>query len=955
MAYRVCRHPNSPLAPTVPDTDHTAMHLTSVAPTIDPDVIARLKSALEDARATLKPLAIELSPMEGRRLVEAVTEIVDRSVRSVVDAARQALDPVLVEAADAVRLIALGSYGRRELCPHSDIDLLFLLSRDHDRSAQEAFINVVLYGLWDVGFDIGHSVRTIEECVEDAIGEQSILSSLLDARLVNGDPDDPTFRELQQQIDRLLFRGTSAAGLIGAKLEESTERESRFGDSIYLLEPNVKESRGGLRELHTARWIARARWRARSLDELRRMGVISGRESRSIERAYEFLLRVRSELHLAAGRRQDNLQFRFQEMLATSLGYRRPDADPHDHLGTERFMRAYYFHAQTLRHYTGLVLERATHHRGRRAPTSRPAPGGFRLWDGMLTVTHRDQFKNDPSALVRLFRIAEEESFDVYSYTKDLAASNKRHIDRFARRSPKVVGEFLSLLESPHGDGSVLHNLHRLGLLQRLIPEWSRVTARWQQSLYHVYTVDVHSLEVVRNVKRLRNGDLADEYPGLSRLLTELPRPAVLYMAALLHDIGKGWHKGDHSERGAKVAQVVGGRFEEAGLDRWTARETADLVWLVRDHLTMSDIAQRRDVSDRHLVQGFAGEVQSIERLTMLYLLTFADMRGTSPKVWTDWKGALLRELYEHTWMILSAAQSDGTPALDERRRRAAEELMEAAASTDRRVDPRLIDAFTSAMPLRYLLNFSARQMVRHVQMWRDVSHGGGLAVHVRQLRREATTRLTVMCRDHPGLLAEVSGVLAAHSIDILSASIYSLDPYEATSAPIGAAPDVPYQHLGTGSERPDRIALDVLYVKDQSGRIADDPEKWDRIRQSLDQVVLKRDEVVSVLRARRQAGLSPQPRPTVRTKVMISNRDSRTETVIDVFGPDHMGALHTVAHALAELGLTISLAKISTQGDRLADGFYVTDANTGAKLEDPARIHEVKRVLSEALMSAAA
>ena len=920
------------------------------------DTIAQLRRDLDRGRDAVKTLMAQLPPLEGRPVVEAVTDMVDRTVLGVVTAARRELDAEAVAAADHIRLIAVGSYGRRELCLQSDVDLLFLLpaATDH-RSAEERFVNAVLYALWDLGFELGHAVRSLEECVDAASADQSVLSSLLDARCIECSPEDPAFRALEESVDKMLFRGAAAAELIRAKILESKEREGRFGDSVYLLEPNVKESSGGLRELHTARWIARARWRARSLDELRRLGVISSRESRGIDRAYGFLLRVRSELHAAAGRRQDTLQFRFQELLATSLGYRKSDTPPTDHHGTERFMRAYYFHAHTLRHHTELLVERATHHRARRVPTAVPAPGGFRLWNGMLTIAHRDQFVKDPSALFRIFRIAREESVEVYSYTKDLIARSQDVINRRSRRSARVVGEFLALLESPFTDGRVLFDLHHLGILKRLMPEWARVTARWQQSMYHVYTVDVHSLQVVRNLKRLRAGDLANDYPDLSRLMAEVPRPAVLYMAALLHDVGKGWPRGDHSERGEKVAREVGGRFEEAGLGRWTSSETTDLAWLVRHHLAMSDIAQRRDVSDRHLVEGFAKQVQTVERLTMLYLLTFADMRGTSPKVWTDWKGALLRELYQHTWSVLEAGTPEHRPVMAQRRARAVNELQEAAKTTDRRVAPDLVHAFVDAMPARYLLGFPARQMVRHVQMWRDVSHGGGLAVHVRQLRREDTTRLTVVTRDHPGLLAEVSGVLAAHGIGILSASIFSLQPYVDPDGPKLPADDVPYQHVGNGTERPERIALDVLYVKNQAGRIADDSKRWEQIRGSLHEVVLERGELVSVLRARRRSGLVARHRPTVATKVIISNRDSRTETVVDVFGQDHLGALHTIAQALAAQGLTISLAKISTQGDRLADGFYVTDAETGNKIDDQARISAVKNALGAALERATA
>ncbi len=926
------------------------------AHTLGPRAIATLRARLVEGRAALKSQLAGLPSMDGAGAVEAVTDLMDASVRQVRDAVLAELGDDVASAAPDVHLVAIGSYGRRELCPHSDVDLLFLLPDAPVRTPfHERYINGILYGLWDLGLEVGQAVRTVTECLEAAQQDQSILSSLLDARPIDGDSEEPTFRDLERAVDQLLFKGASASRLIAAKLAESNQRVDRFADSIYLLEPNVKESRGGLRELHTARWIARARWRARSLDELRRMGVISTRESRSLERAYGFLLRVRCELHLAAGRRQDILQFRFQELLATTLGYRPPDAGPHDHQGTERFMRAYYFHAHALRHYTELLIERATHHRPRRGPTSTPAQGGFRLWNGMLTVSNRDQFLKDPSALIRLFRVAREESIEVYSYTKDLATHSRGAIDRNARRSAAVVEEFLKLLESPHDDGSALFDLHRLGLLARVIPEWQRISARWQQSLYHVYTVDVHSLEVVRNLKRLQSGDLFHEYPELSRLLNDLPRLAVLLLAAMFHDIGKGWPRGDHSIRGAKVARVAGQRFEEAKLGQWTQRDTTDLAWLVEHHLAMSDIAQRRDISDRHLVEQFAAQVESVERLTMLYLLTVADMRGTSPKVWTDWKGALLRELYEHTSAVL-AADGGSQTSMEERRRRVGVDVVEAADRSERYIEPRVVDAFVNAMPARYLQGFSSRQMVRHVQMWRDVSHRGGLAVHVRQLRREDITRVTVVCPDYPGLLSDLSGVLAAHHLDILSASIFSLDAHHADDS-LDLTGELPYQHLehmGARGEHKDRVALDVLYVKHQANGIVDDPHKWEQIRRTLERVVLAQQEVVSVLRARRESRLRRPHRPAQPVKVDVRNHDSRTETVVDVFGPDHPGALHTIARALADLGLSISLAKISTQGDRVADGFYVTDAETGHKLDDPDRIRDVKRVLTEAFRQAA-
>ena len=380
---RGARHRNI-LAPGDARADHVGMRADAPL-TIGQDVIAQIRSDLADARDELQRISTDLNPMEGRPLVKAVTHLVDSTLRRVTAAARTVVDRQARVAAGAVRFVALGSYGRRELCPHSDIDLLVLLNDPiadgpealERRAAQDRFINVVLYGLWDLGFEVGHSVRTVSECIEAAMVEQSVLSSLLDARRVDAEGEDPVFRTLEERVDRLLFRGSSASSLIMAKLREAEERAGRYGASIYLLEPNVKESRGGLRELHNALWIARARWRARSLDELRQIGVISARESRGLERAYAFLLRVRSELHMVADRRQDILQFRFQELLATRLGFRSPDAAPHDLAGTERFMRAYYFHAHALRHHTELIVERATHHRRRRQPTAQPVSGAF--------------------------------------------------------------------------------------------------------------------------------------------------------------------------------------------------------------------------------------------------------------------------------------------------------------------------------------------------------------------------------------------------------------------------------------------------------------------------------------------------------------------------------------------------------------------------------------------------
>lgn len=978
---------------------------------LDPQTIERLKTKLAEGRAALGRMAERMPPTRGHELVVAASDLVDEILSALASAALQVLEQQHGHAvrtmAESVAIVPVGGYGRRELCPRSDLDILFLVPRGVSSERIAPYFNAILYGLWDLGFEVGHAVRTVAECVSIAATDQAVKTGLLDARLLLGPADassmvrEATCAELVRAIEREMLSGKGAALLIEQKLEEAERRRERFGNSIYLLEPNVKASEGGLRELHTALWIARARWRAIGIRDLLRVGVLSPREGRELERAYGFLLRVRTELHLAAGRRQDILGFEYQELIAKTLGYLRGDPTDHDRrkVAVERFMRKYYFYARHIRHLAQLLIERATSHPQSHPAHAQRAPGGFKVWGGTLTVAERDQFDQDPAALIRIFRVSQEESLEIYSYTKELIRGSIWNLDRNVRRRPEVVAEFLRLLEDPKADGSILDVMHDLGVLRRLIPELARVTARWQHSLYHVYTVDIHSLFTVKNLKQLRNGAYSRDQPELTRLIAELPRPNVLYLAGFLHDIGKGWNRGDHSERGAAIARTVGTRLQAAGLPIWTAEDTTDLIWLVRNHLRMSDISQRRDVSDSDLIASFGEECRTIERLTMLYLLTFADMKSTSPKVWSDWKGTLLREVFEVTRHVLSSgdrafAAQVGALHVDARRRRATVEILEARA--ERQLDApseRAVRAFTEAMPARYMLSIPARRMLRHVEMWREVSERGGIALHIRQMRRDGATKLTIVCPDRPGLLSLLAGTLAANRLQILSAQIYSMDVMRARSASPGDRAGASSEHQpapDTGRSRiarpfaeptatdegltydlvsadyppaaPDRqifptgrLALDVLDLKDESGSICDDPARWAQVRADLLAVIFGQADVAQLLDQRLHgSSLKQRPKPHVKTEIVISNEVSKTETVIDLFCQDRLGVLYTISRALADAGLTISVAKISTQGDRVADGFYVTDAATGIKVEDRDRLEAIRSGVRSAIESVA-
>lgn len=919
---------------------------------IEPTLIAALKERLAVERGRLeRGLREKVLPTSGgRELVEAITSLVDGIILELAEEAKRRVGELhgaaALSAVERVALVGLGGYGRRELAPRSDIDLLFLLPKGAASTHVESFVDMVLYGLWDLGFDVGHAARTVDECLEIAAGDQSVKTALVDARLLTRDA--ALFQDLERAFEREMLSGRATEIFIGQKLEEAEARRARYGGTIFMLEPDVKSSEGGLRELHTALWIARARFKARTAVDLLKIGVLSPRELRALERAFGFLLRVRAELHFASKRRRDGLGFEYQEAIAATLGYVRPGGERNEQArrrhGTERFMRAYYFHARHNRRISQLIVERATSHPVKRPARATSAPGGFKTFAGMLTVAERDQFERDPAALVRIFRVAQEEALEIYSYTKDLIGESVLRLDKGMRRDPEVVGDFLGLLEDPRSDGAILELMHDLGVLRRIVPELTRVTAHWQHSLYHVYTVDVHSLFVVKTLKALRAGKLAQEHPELTRLISDLPRPQVLYMAGFLHDIGKGWKRGDHSVRGEVVSRVVGARFEEAKLPTWTHEDTQDLAWLVREHLLMSDISQRRDLSDADLVAGFAARCGSLERLTMLYVLTFGDMKATSPKVWSDWKGVLLSDLYEKTRAALAEASRGGARAaierrIEARRQRAVAEILEAAEEKKLSgVTPALAEAFVRAMPDRYLLSMPGRGMARHIEPWKEVSERGGLSVRIRHLRREGVTRLTLVCPDRPGLLALLAGTLTANRLTIESAQIFSIALHPDKDGWSGTA------------------ALDILHLRDAGGEICEDAARWEQVREDLKAVILRSARVEGLLEKRVGGStLAKRPRPRVDTKIVVSPDASKHETVIDVFCQDHLGALYTISRALADQGLTISLAKISTQGDRVADGFYVSDAATSRKIDDEKRLARVVDALRSAIEASVA
>jgi [protein-PII] uridylyltransferase len=921
----------------VPDA-HTS--LPAAAPYDYEARVAELPALSGDAKADFAAQRrfiedVHRSGASGQTVVRLQSAAMDRIVTTLWERARA--DAESEHRASPVSLVALGGYGRRELAPFSDVDLLVL----HGGREPDAFVRSaserLLYALWDLRLEVGYAVRDLRACDRLASEDHTARTALLDLRHLGGD------RDLYRELEREELHGLSEAKVqkfLSDKLEEMRTRRERFGDSLYLLEPNVKETEGGLRDLQSALWLARVRFKVAGLTELLSRALLPERDIREMRRARDFLWRVRNEMHYLAGRKWDQLTFDVQLDVAAAMGYR----DGEHGTGVEEFMRHYYLAAKTVLVACDAIVDRclepqnamgwrmvpppaATIGAERPVPVLRGQPargadrflagGEFKVFRGRLSVVDKDVLRRSPAALVRLFAIADREQLDLYPYARDLAAQAAEELSPGAARDPELNQELLSCFTRPGTRGRFLTAMHELGVLPKVIPEFARVTARRQIDVYHVYTVDVHTLFAVRRLFALRCGDVAE--PGLDELMQRLGRPLALYLGTLFHDIGKGAGK-DHSARGAQIAAEACVRI---GVD---PADAADIEWLVLKHLRMSAVAQRRDLSDPDLIHSFAAEIGSIDRLEKLYLLTYADTATVGPRTWTDWKARLLRELYVKTRAVLLRGERPPEPGTAEAagRELAAEALQARARGV--RVDDE--DRFVAAMPARYFVTVPPGLAPRHLRLL-SVGRSRPLATVVRHDAALRSSDVTLTAPDRPGLLATIAGVFAAHRIDIQHAEVFSTANDPALAWLAGRA-------------------LDLFEVRGPEGGPIE-RERWRAARADLVRVLAGEESLDALMSRRLRASSLPQkPLPRVPTKIVIDNDSARAHSVVDVFTADRVGLLHTLARTFFDLGLTVDLARITTEGHRAADAFYVRTED-GSRLQGE-RARRVVDALTQAL-----
>ena len=851
----------------------------------------------------------------GRACAERLAALMDEVIRLIHDYAVAHVYYASDPGADKVTVVATGGYGRGLLAPGSDLDLLFLLPAKQTPWG-ESVVEYILYLLWDLRFKVGHATRNVDQCLKMANGDMTIRTALLDSRLVFGDAD--LFAQLQRRFRAEVVAG-SAKPFIEAKLAERDERHRRTGESRYKVEPNIKDGKGGLRDLHTLHWLATYLHGPDATSPTSEAGVFTAAEARAFRRSEDFLWTIRCHLHFLTGRAEERLSFEHQPQLAARLGY----TDRGGLRSVERFMKHYFLVAKDVGDLTtvlcaGLEMQQLKTNPGiaqrlnpftwrmRRRVTQKT---GFRLDNGRLNVPDATIFARDPVNIVRFFAQAEETSAFLHPDALRLLQSSHRLIDDHLRADPEANRLFLDLLTSKSNAEATLRRMNEAGVLGRFVPDFGRIVAMMQFNMYHHFTVDEHLLRTIGELTSIEEGAVADALPLSTNIIKTIQNRRALYVAAFLHDIGKGAEE-DHSVLGARVARRLGPRL---GL---SAAETETVAWLIEQHLTMSTTAQSRDLGDPKTIRAFADVVQSPERLKLLLLLTVADIRAVGPGVWNGWKGQLLRTLYRETEPLVAGGITQEPTTI---RVASAEEAFRTATVNDASIDA---EAFVARQYSDYWLKTAIAKQVEHARLVTRASHEKlDLATSVTTDSFKGVTELSIFAPDHARLLALFAGACAAAGANIAGAYI---------------------------STTRDGFALDTFLLQRSFDNDADETRRAERIGTTIKSVLDGKQRLAQLL-AKRQAAKPPPRAFIVPPDVIIDNALSDRFTVIEVSGLDRPGLLYDLTSALSDLNLDIGSAHITTFGEKAVDVFYVTDL-TSKKITSAEREKTIRERLTAVL-----
>jgi [protein-PII] uridylyltransferase len=875
-----------------------------------PAVVELLRSALARGRDELARRLVD-KPSAGHDCAEGQAFLVDQLVRVIHDhVVGDLYRSSNRSTGERLAIMAVGGYGRGEMAPHSDVDIAFITPGKQTAWCEQV-IEATLYFLWDLALKVGQSSRSLDDVVRMAKSDLTIRTALLEGRYVWG--DKALYEEASRRFFAEVVAGTERQ-FVAEKLAERNERHKRLGDSRYVVEPNVKEGKGGLRDLHTLYWIGKYIHKVRTPAELVDVGLLTASEYRAFRKAENFFWAVRCHLHMITRRAEDRLTFDVQREIAARMQF----SDRPGRSAVERFMQYFFLQAKQVGSLTGVFLaeldeQMTKQKRGFLASlrNRRRKIGDYVVEAGKLTVTGDDFFRKDPVRLLDLFAVADRESLEIHPEALRLARRDSGLIDSAVRKDRRANALFLEVLTSKRDPENVLRTMSEAGVFGRFVPDFARVVAQMQFDMYHHYTVDEHTIRAIGLLARIDRGEHKDDHPLASDVLPKVASRRVLYCATLLHDIAKG-RGGDHSVLGAEVAMKLCPRL---GLG---PAETELVAWLVRYHLLMSDTAFKRDLADYKTIADFAGRVQSVERLRLLLILTIVDIRAVGPGVWNSWKRQLLGDLFLATEEMLRLGhKAHGRAERIAAKKRAVGELLKERDNLIGTVGRQLGDAYWIAEP-EDIIALNLQQM--------DRSIGEPLTVDAQWYPARGATLVTVLAADHPGLFYRIAGGIHLAGGNIIDARIHTA-------------------RNGT--------AVDNFLVQDPLGRPLNEAKQIERLKAAIGDALANRVKLVPQLNAR------PFARPRadafdVRPIVIFDNKASNRFTVIEIGARDRPALLNRLARALFEARLIVHSAHIATYGERAVDTFYVTDV-LGEKIDGESRMRGIEKKLLEAAEEGAA
>ncbi len=864
---------------------------------------AMYAARLAQARSALfeSPAAMEETP----RVIARHALLLDQYFQNCFESS--AVGPEMDFIKNPYAIVALGGYGRSEQCVHSDVDLLFVFQKRVPPAA-EALIREMVYPLWDLKLEVGYATRSIDECVVMARDDYEILTSILDARFICG--ISSVLSKLRDQISSRISSRHSKK-LINWLIERNGKRHQDFGDSTFLLQPNLKEGNGGLRDYHTLRWIAGVTHDVKEIRDLEYQGVMSFQEYRDLYAALSFIWNVRNKLHLLAKRKCDQLYFEYQRPLAEAMGYK----DKKTQTAVERFLGDLHSHMTFIKHQLQLFLYEFGDGRKRKwrlAGKKVSQMPGIIIDKGRLNFVSPETILARPEILIQMFEASAQMKVPLSREAERLVREFAYLVDDGFRASFQVRNALENILMSPVAAFSVLEQMLNSGFLVSLVPEYAGVINRIQYDAYHLYPVDRHMLRTVENLKLSGSPDNPEPDELAMQLYHGLKRKLLLLIAALLHDIGKG-HEGRHSLSGAKIAEGVMQRMGYA------ARDIDLVVFLIENHLLLMKTATRRDINDEETAIVCARQIQDPRRLKILYLLSVADSRATGPKAWNHWTASLLRDFFLKVLGILEKGEFATVSAVNRIERKKAAVLK--SADDLQGMD---MGAIFDQMSPRYVLSTGVEDILSHINLYRRLGNEG-FVWDVRHDEKRESRIVTVCAKDRPGLFSKIAGVFTLNHINILDAQANTWN---------------------------NGVALDIFTVEPPPDHLFEE-ERWLRVKNNLASVLA--GELDLQARLFHPAGVGGKDGITVSTRpnrVVVDNDSSSFFTIIEVFACDFKGLLFRITDVISRLGLNIAVAKVATKVDQVVDVFYVRDESE-AKIKDQAFIENIKKEILAALPAA--